>query len=230
MKKLLLILAVLSVGAMFLPVSAQERGTRVRVAVDVPPPVVGAPVAAAPVYAPAYAAPAYAAPAYAPPLYAGAGCRGYSAGGCTGQQGGCQGRQGGYMLVPVAAGCQGRAGGSCHGFAAGAGCHGGAAFAAGYAVPAYGAPAYATPAPVGRGAPALYAGPREVYAAGNVRYGDSLSNGTYATPTGLPPGPGVLGVPGAGFPFDGPIRRTLRNAAGYDPGPASGTVRAGWVP
>jgi hypothetical protein len=223
MKRLVLILCVLSLGAMFLPVRAQERGTRVRVAVDVPPSA----STLAPAYAPAYAPPAYALPAA--PLYAGTGCRGFSAGSCTGRQGG--GCQGGYMLVPVAAGCQGRAGGSCHGFAAGAGCYGGAAFAPGYAqpVPAY-TGAYATPAPVGLAAPALYAGPREVYAAGNVRYGDSLSNGAYATPTGRPPGPGMLGVPGAGFPFDGPIRRTLRNAAGYDPGPAKGTVRAGWVP
>jgi hypothetical protein len=212
MKRLVLILGVLAVGAMFLPVSAQDTIINInhgRPAQTTLPPVYAA--APAPVYAPAYAAPAG-------PLYAGTGCRGYSAGGCHGQQaGGCQGRQGGYMLVPVAAGCQGRQGGGCHGFAAGAGCYGGPAFAAGYgAVPVYGG--------------AVYAGPRELYAAGGVQYGASLSTGQYATPTGLPPGPGVLGVPGAGWPFDGPVRRTLRGAAGYDPGPAKGTVRAGWVP
>lgn len=59
-------------------------------------------------------------------------------------------------------------------------------------------------------------------------YGTLMGNGQYMTPTGLPPGPGVFGVPGAGFPFDGPIRRALRGASGFDPGPRVGSVKAGF--
>ena len=65
------------------------------------------------------------------------------------------------------------------------------------------------------------AGPMMYGSAMGAPYGARFMDGTYATATGLPPGPGVLGVPGARFPFDGPLRRMMRRAAGYDPGPAT---------
>jgi hypothetical protein len=164
---------------------------------------------------PARAVPVYSPPP--PPIQPPAGCRGYTAG-CRGFQasGSCYGTP---RTAPTA-GCRGSSG-----------CVGG--FTGGYqmGVPVQMAPrstAVTLRAPVGRSAPAVGYGATENYAAGNVPYGASLTNGTYATPTGQPPGPGLLGVPGAGFPFDGPIRRTLRMAAGYDPGPARRTVRAGF--
>lgn len=68
----------------------------------------------------------------------------------------------------------------------------------------------------------VYVSRREVP---SYTYGAVTGFGTYATPTGRPPGPAFFGIPGAPFPFDGPIRRGLRGAAGYDPGPA--TIRGG---
>lgn len=141
MKRLLLILSALSIVALVaVPTPAQQpSGTRVRVAVDVPPPSVAREVHYLP-------PPAYAEPPVVYPAYAGTGCRGAvptggcigraagscygrQAGGCAGFQvtGGCQGRMAApAMYVPVGSGCAGRM----------AGCYGGGP---GYAPP-YGAP------------------------------------------------------------------------------------------
>lgn len=158
----------------------------------------------------------------------GSGCRGYQAGGCYGQQaGGCKGFTAGF--------------GTASTYTVGSGCVGGGSDLnrAGFTVAVTAPPAanyrqslpavtFGGVAPVGRGAPAVAYGRTETFAAGNVPYGASLTNGTYATSTGDPPGPGVFGVPGAGWPFDGPFRRMGRKATGYDPGPARKTVRAGF--
>ncbi len=52
-----------------------------------------------------------------------------------------------------------------------------------------------------------------------LRYGTPLPDGSYATPSGRPAGPGIVSIPGAGFPFDGPVRRGIRAGFGYDAGP-----------
>lgn len=96
-------------------------------------------------------------------------------------------------LAPPAAmgGCYGRQAG-CVGYTAGC---------TGYARPVGYVPVY------GAGCVGSAAGPR---------YGDRLAPGIYATPSGRPAAPGILSVPGDGWPYDGPIRRGLRAAAGYD--------------
>lgn len=47
-------------------------------------------------------------------------------------------------------------------------------------------------------------------------------SGVWATPSGRPPAPGVLAVPGAPFPLDGPVRRGIRAAFGFDAGTGGG--------
>lgn len=58
----------------------------------------------------------------------------------------------------------------------------------------YGAAAFAQPAP----------------------YGAKLAPGVYNTPSGRMAAPGYFSEPGAAWPYDGPIRRGLRAAMGYD--------------
>lgn len=113
MKKLVLVLGVLSLAAMLLPVptTAQDRGTRVRFELDVPPPPPTT------LHAPA-AAPVYVLPGPTAPAYFGSGCVGRTGGGCQGQ--------GRVMYMPAAGGCAGRSGGCVGSYGCyGAGCHGG---------------------------------------------------------------------------------------------------------
>lgn len=75
------------------------------------------------------------------------------------------------------------------------------------AAPVYAAPVYVAPATV-------YAAP--VYTVAPLRYGAPLGHGLYNTPSGRPAAPGIVSAPGAPFPLDGPVRRGIRAALGYD--------------
>jgi hypothetical protein len=162
MKKLLMILAVLSLGAMFLPVRSPAQDTNIHIyhGPTAPPqttlpPLVRGPIAAGPFTGPPLYRGDYIVPDPGPAPSG--GCFGRS-GGCQGRTGGCQGRAYApiaYAMVPVRTGdCQGRAGG-CQG---GAGCQGGMAYG--------------------------YGGP--------IPYGAHRGDGTFATPSGRPAPPGVL--------------------------------------
>lgn len=67
-------------------------------------------------------------------------------------------------------------------------------------------------------APRMYG---RAYAAGPqydpvLPYGAMLAPGRWNTYTGRPAAPGLVAVPGARWPLDGPVRRAWRGFFGYD--------------